>query len=1499
MTGDNITKVLDIRVNYDKALTQLGRYKQDIDQIKEAEKQLKQELKDGTITQERYSKQMAALEQNKKHLQASTKDLTRVVQNNIKAEKEQAGSLTQLRAKLSNLTRAYDQLSQAERNSMKGSRLKVQINEVTKAIKDAEMATQRFYRNVGNYQSALLGLRELGGAFKTFGGVVAGVLGGLGLDRIANTMLDVAKNFEDGMARVRAVSNPNSGEFTQLRDEALRLGRTTKYTATEVANAMEDLARKGFTASQTVQMTSDILRLAQANVVSMSDAAQVATSSMRAFQIGSEETGRVVDVMSSACSHSATNLTMLGEAMKTAGPAANAANVSLEETTALIGSLANVGMTGSDAGTGVKQVLMALTTAAHGTERARQTLAHYNLEVTEARIRNGELLDILKEMKESGIGNSLEDLKNISGRYASPRLANIINNIDETIKLNKDLEMSIGENDRMFDQSIGKTSQALLTLKSAWEGMLIEMYDSTSEYLVTPLNWLTEAIRFASKQITFLGQTFTSVLVAMMAGPAWKGLTTLGGVIAATWEQARVKGTADLTELTNAYAVAEENFQAIREKYAAVEAKGRELYKNAQIATQTEITLKHEIEEAKRTKITELAEAKRNGMKKRELNKLEATHSKHIATLEKQLAKHTEYRIECEALVTRNFQEQSMLRADMDAATNAKFSAGSKLRVAEAMAPTGLKAAWGTFFGFMKTGLKSIFSLAKSFLPFLIIFGVMEFIQGLNHIQKLLSEVNDAESKVNEKMNTTVAEDKKIAKLRAMKDMLRAIQEEQQKSGKLSEQSHKSLIAIGNRLNLSKKAIKDMTDNLKVQKGTYDEISKAIDDMVKKQEKAAKKQALTGIMTEAQTTVMKLIPKYGIKTTDLREASQEMYKIFNKQPGAEKAWQVFTKMWGAENMWGDSLRVDAAMKQYDYALSLLKGLGLEDEDLDITKAGPYNPSNYMKDKKGTDLSKSLENEINKWTDTLKKLQYETNNDNYQKALEKANEELDKILRDIETRVAPGGNPTKGTLYKAFQAEPARAKVLKQIFAQVKEAIKLKRPNDISNIDYDKFVKDIDTEILHLESRKETLPNYVREYFEKEGEILMNQEIKEMKLLKKDFYQGVFGATKEAGTYEDIEKGLEEYENKRMEIIRKANNGEYGRGWYSEERKEEAMKDLEKEYKAEAEYYNRLQIMENKYEQQRRANRIAQIEAENAIREQGIQNELEMIKLKYQTELNLAYDHYEDLKYASEEYWNALKERIGADEADVLRIEYKAAQAELEDVRRRGRAKNETMEAYQAREIAAKKKVEEIHTKANLSIEKSDETRLKAAADITQGLIALTDLRNEEDKGAAKLAKMLALAQIAISTAEAIAKMTSQESGKGIIGIGTMAAGIGTILANMAQAASILKSAKFARGAVNIGGAGSETSDSIPAYISRGESVMNAKATKMFEPILIAMNNIGNGIALPRNNYVQTQQTADITEAFTTAVANVRPVVDVREITRTQNRVETLQNLDSL
>ena len=75
--------------------------------------------------------------------------------------------------------------------------------------------------------------------------------------------------------------------------------------------------------------------------------------------------------------------------------------------------------------------------------------------------------------------------------------------------------------------------------------------------------------------------------------------------------------------------------------------------------------------------------------------------------------------------------------------------------------------------------------------------------------------------------------------------------------------------------------------------------------------------------------------------------------------------------------------------------------------------------------------------------------------------------------------------------------------------------------------------------------------------------------------------------------------------------------------------------------------------------------------------------------------------------------------------------------------------------------------------------------------------------------------------------------------------------------------------------------------------------MTAKATKLFEPLLVAMNNIGNGVSLPHNNYVQTQQTADLSDAFSKAVSNVHPRVSVVDINDGIKRVNVIDNLETI
>lgn len=193
----------------------------------------------------------------------------------------------------------------------------------------------------------------------------------------------------------------------------------------------------------------------------------------------------------------------------------------------------------------------------------------------------------------------------------------------------------------------------------------------------------------------------------------------------------------------------------------------------------------------------------------------------------------------------------------------------------------------------------------------------------------------------------------------------------------------------------------------------------------------------------------------------------------------------------------------------------------------------------------------------------------------------------------------------------------------------------------------------------------------------------------------------------------------------------------------------------------------------------------------------------------------------------------------------------------------------------------------------------EEAKYQAMETVTGGLVALTQQIGESDKGFAILSKTLALAEIAINTGKAIAKMVSAEAGKGIFGLATMASGIATILTNIASAISVVKSAKFATGGL-VTGPGTGTSDSIPAQLSNGESVMTARATSMFAPLLSSFNQMGGGVPI---NVTQTSSQAlgedMLARAVAKGVQSIRPVVSVEEINNVSNRVKVLENLGNV
>ena len=148
-------KILDIKVKYEDAIYGIIRYKEKIEKLKTSIEDLKKQEKDGTISRNEYKLQTEAVNATIKEYQYNVRALQKEVQNSIRQEEQQEGSLKSMRAELSNLTKAYSEMSKAERDSAKGKELQNHINALTDDIKEVEEGIQLYQRSVGNYKNAI------------------------------------------------------------------------------------------------------------------------------------------------------------------------------------------------------------------------------------------------------------------------------------------------------------------------------------------------------------------------------------------------------------------------------------------------------------------------------------------------------------------------------------------------------------------------------------------------------------------------------------------------------------------------------------------------------------------------------------------------------------------------------------------------------------------------------------------------------------------------------------------------------------------------------------------------------------------------------------------------------------------------------------------------------------------------------------------------------------------------------------------------------------------------------------------------------------------------------------------------------------------------------------------------------------------------------------------------------------------------------------------------
>ena len=217
MADTTQTKILEVVVDNNKAVAAISEYNRLIDEQRQKQQQLAKDFKENKISQSEYYKAMAQSKEETKAYSRQVQELSKEVQNNIKMDKEKAGSLRGLRAALSNVTKAYDELSEEERKSAKGLELKAKIQDITTQLKNSEAETGRFYRNVGNYANGFVeAFTRMGGSMGKMQGPINMVKNGFNalsstpiiviLGALVSIIQKVIQNLKSSEATMNAVT---------------------------------------------------------------------------------------------------------------------------------------------------------------------------------------------------------------------------------------------------------------------------------------------------------------------------------------------------------------------------------------------------------------------------------------------------------------------------------------------------------------------------------------------------------------------------------------------------------------------------------------------------------------------------------------------------------------------------------------------------------------------------------------------------------------------------------------------------------------------------------------------------------------------------------------------------------------------------------------------------------------------------------------------------------------------------------------------------------------------------------------------------------------------------------------------------------------------------------------------------------------------------------------------------------------------------------------------
>ncbi len=303
-------------------------------------------------------------------------------------------------------------------------------------------------------------------------------------------------NFESAMSKVSAISGATGNDLKKLNLKAQEMGAKTKFSATESAEAFQYMAMAGWKTGDMLDGIEGIMNLAAADGLDLATTSDIVTDALTAFGLQAKDSGHFADVLAKASSNANTNVSLLGESFKYAAPVAGALGYSVEDTSIALGLMANAGIKGSQGGTALRASLSRLVKP---TDAVAGAMDKYGISLTnsDGSMKSlGEVMGILRE-KLGGLSEAekAQAAATLFGQEAMSGMLAIINASDSDYdKLTNAIYDADGAAKQMSETMLDNLNGQITLLKSALEGLAIQISDILMPYIKSFVSWLQKLV---------------------------------------------------------------------------------------------------------------------------------------------------------------------------------------------------------------------------------------------------------------------------------------------------------------------------------------------------------------------------------------------------------------------------------------------------------------------------------------------------------------------------------------------------------------------------------------------------------------------------------------------------------------------------------------------------------------------------------------------------------------------------------------------------------------------------------------------------------------------------------------------------------------------------------------------------------------------------------------------------------------------------------------------